>query len=133
MLGHLDLNPGNLIVSPAGCVFLDWAEAYVGHPFLTFAYLLEHFGREVTADAKPGRQLTSSYIAQWEALLPPAAIAESLAVIPLLAIFAYAAACGLCSEKRLRDPKNAGYLRALTRRMNREANEMRDWRLACLS
>src|SRR6185437_13505342 len=29
-LGHLDLNPGNIVVSVSGCKFLDWAEAYVG-------------------------------------------------------------------------------------------------------
>jgi hypothetical protein len=27
-LGHLDLTPGNIITSPRGCAFLDWAEAY---------------------------------------------------------------------------------------------------------
>ena len=29
-LGHLDLNPGNVVVSPTGGTFLDWAEAAVG-------------------------------------------------------------------------------------------------------
>jgi len=38
-LGHLDFNPGNIIAGSDRCVFLDWAEAYVGHPFLTFEYL----------------------------------------------------------------------------------------------
>ena len=132
-LGSLDFNPGNVIASKNGCKFLDWAEAYVGHPFFTFAYLLEHFRRAVAVDAKLEQQLTASYTAQWKRLLPPAVIAESLTVAPLLAVFAYAAGCGLCTEERLRDPENAGYLRALTRRMNREANEMLDWRSACLS
>ena len=44
-IGHLDLNPANLIVTRNRCVFLDWAEAYIGHPFFTFQYLLEHFRR----------------------------------------------------------------------------------------
>jgi len=132
-LGSLDFNPGNIIASKNGCKFLDWAEAYVGHPFFTFAYLLEHFRRAVVVDAKLEQHLTASYSAQWERLLPSAAIAESLTVAPLLAVFAYASGCGLCSKERLRDPENAGYLRALTRRMNREANEMRDWGSACLT
>src|SRR4029077_3175558 len=132
-LGSLDFNPGNVIASKNGCKFLDWAEAYVGHPFVTFAYLLEHFRRVVAVDAKLEKQLTASYTAQWKRLLPPPVIAESLTVAPLLAVFAYAAGCGLCSEERLRDPGNKGYLRALTRRMKREANEMLDWRSACLS
>jgi len=132
-LGSLDFNPGNVIASKNGCKFLDWAEAYVGHPFFTFAYLLEHFRRVVAVDAKLEQQLTASYTAQWEQLLPLAVIAESLTVAPLLAVFAYASGCGLCNQERLRDPENAGYLRALTRRMNREANEMIDWRSECLS
>jgi hypothetical protein len=132
-LGSLDFNPGNVIASKNGCKFLDWAEAYVGHPFFTFAYLLEHFRRVVAIDTKLEEQLTASYTAQWKRLLPSAVIAESLTVAPLLAVFAYAVGCGLCSEERLRDPENAGYLRALTRRMNREANEILDWRSACLS
>ena len=132
-LGSLDFNPGNIIASKNGSKFLDWAEAYVGHPFLTFAYLLEHFRRAVTGDANLERQLTTSYTAPWKQLFSPGAIAESLTVAPLLAVFAYASGCGLCSEERLRDPENAAYLRGLTRRMNREANEMRDRRLACLS
>ena len=132
-LGSLDFNPGNVIASKNGCKFLDWAEAYVGHPFFTFAYLLEHFRRAVAVDARLEEQLTASYTAQWKRLLPPAVIAEGLTVTPLLAVFAYASGCGLCSEERLRDPENAGYLRALTRRMNREANEMRDWGSACLT
>jgi hypothetical protein len=133
VLGSLDFNPGNIIASKNGCKFLDWAEAYVGHPFFTFAYLLEHFRRAVAVDPKLEQQLTGSYTAQWEQLLPPAVIAESLTVAPLLAVFAYASGCGLCNQERLRDPENAGYLRALTRRMKREANEMFDWRSACLS
>src|SRR5882724_3224806 len=39
-LGHLDMNPGNLLVWGTRCVFLDWAEAYVGPPLFSFQYLL---------------------------------------------------------------------------------------------
>ena len=38
---HLDFNPGNIVENHDHCVFLDWAEACAGHPFLTFQYLLE--------------------------------------------------------------------------------------------
>ena len=44
-LNHLDLNPGNIFVSGDRCTFIDWAEAAIGHPFLTFQYLLEHLIR----------------------------------------------------------------------------------------
>ena len=50
-LGHLDLNPGNIVASPDRCVFLDWAEAYLGNPFFTFQYLLEHLRRTAGGDS----------------------------------------------------------------------------------
>ncbi len=59
-LGHLDINPGNIVCSPTGCVFLDWAEAFVGHPFLTFEYLLEHFRRTFGQDHSQETQLYRS-------------------------------------------------------------------------
>jgi hypothetical protein len=37
VLGHIDFNPGNIIVSPERCIFLDWAEGSFMCPFLTFA------------------------------------------------------------------------------------------------
>src|SRR5262249_35145302 len=45
-IGHLDLNPDNIIALSGASVFLDWAEASVGNPFLSFSYLLEFFSRE---------------------------------------------------------------------------------------
>src|SRR3984885_3032354 len=41
-LGHVDFNPGNIIVSSTGCCFLDWAEGCIAHPLVTFEYLREH-------------------------------------------------------------------------------------------
>jgi hypothetical protein len=53
---------------------------------------------------------------------------------PLLAAFAYAVGAGAWMQpERLRDPKTAGYLRSLVRRMNREANELGERRSSCLS
>src|SRR5581483_583258 len=39
-LCHRDFNPGNILVGDDRCAFTDWAEGCVGHPFLTFEYLL---------------------------------------------------------------------------------------------
>jgi hypothetical protein len=131
-LGHLDLNPGNIIVCSDGCVFLDWAEAYVGHPFFSFEYLLEHFRRAAGADKTIEERLIASYAAEWEQLVSPASTAEALGAIPLLGVFAYAAGCGMSTDREsLQDPKIAGYLRALTRRMGREANHLISRRPQC--
>jgi hypothetical protein len=134
-LGHLDLNPGNIIVkSPAKCVFLDWAEAFVGHPFYTFQYLLEHFRRMVGQDLIAEHAFTSSYLYPWSDLASAEHLREAMALSPLIAAFAYGAGTNAWrTPERLRDPKVAGYLRALARRMRREADQLSGRSAPCLS
>jgi hypothetical protein len=133
-LGHLDLNPGNIIVPPKGCVFLDWAEAYVGHPFFSLQYLLEHFRRLVGENPAAEVELTASYLAPWEQIVSPEFLTEAMTLAPLLAVFAYAAGTGIWTQpEKLTNPKLAGYLRALARRMNREADQLSNRRVPCLS
>jgi hypothetical protein len=131
-LGHLDLNPGNIVVSATRCAFLDWAEAYVGNPFLSFEYLLEHL-RKTGMGTQVEAMLIESYCAQWERVVSPTAIGEALRFGPLLAVFAYAIGNDAWTDTdRLREPATAGYLRSLARRMNREANELTHRRPVCL-
>ena len=131
-LGHLDLNPGNIIVSPSRCAFLDWAEAYVGNPFFSLQYLLEHLRRTIGTDSPVEARLIESYCEQWEWVVSPASIAEALALAPLLAAFAYAAGSNAWQDtERLEESATAGYLRSLTRRMHREANGLADRRMVC--
>jgi hypothetical protein len=133
-LGHLDLNPWNIVVSADGCVFLDWAEGYVGHPFFSLEYLLQYFRREVGADAVLESQLVNAYEAPWRQSLSDDLTREALALTPLAAVFAYAAGTRAWKdEERLLDPKTRGYFRSLARRMNREAIQFIERRPACLS
>jgi hypothetical protein len=132
-LGHLDLNPGNIITSPRGCAFLDWAEAYGGNPFFSFQYLLEHFRRAMAADSAAESRLTCAYAEQWQTMASRVAIDEGLRLSRLLAVFAYAAGTNVWrDQERLKDPTTAGHLRSLTRRMIREANQLSDRRSLCL-
>jgi hypothetical protein len=134
-LGHLDLNPGNTIVSaPAECIFLDWAEAYVGHPFYSFQYLLQHFRRMAGEDPVAEHAFTSSYLKAWTGIASVGSLTEAMALAPLVAAFSYGAGTGAWrTSERLRDPKVAGYLRALTRRMKREADQLSERNAPCLS
>lgn len=132
-LGHLDLNPGNIVAAPDRCVFLDWAEAYLGNPFFTFQYLLEHFRRRAGEGSALEMSLVSSYRKQWERMVGGAAIHDALILTPLLAAFACAAGSELWrDEDRMQDLATAGYLRSLTRRMHREANSLSEQRSVCL-
>jgi len=132
-LGHLDLNPGNILVSTHRCVFLDWAEAYVGHPFFSLEYLLTHFGRGVDTSPNDRCRMVDAYTTPWRQVMSNDRITEALALAPLAALFAYAVGINAWKDAtRLRDPKIEGYIRSLARRMNREAIEL-DRRSLCLS
>jgi hypothetical protein len=133
-LGHLDFNPGNIVVSPDRCVFLDWAEAYVGHPFLTFQYLLEHLRRSHPAEVSREAAVRLAYAERWHSIYPLGVIAEAMAIIPLIGVFAYAICLeGFADHGTHRDPRLGGYLRALTRRMRLEAGAYRGRREQCVS
>ena len=132
-LGHLDLNPGNIVASPDRCVFLDWAEAYLGNPSFTFQYLLEHLRRTAGGDSTFEIGLVSSYREPWERMVGRAAIDDALSLAPLLAVFAFGAGSEVWrDEERMQDPPTAGYLRSLARRMHREANSLSERRTVCL-
>jgi len=120
-LGHLDFNPGNVLCSADQCVLLDWAEAYVGPAFLTFQYLLEHLG-QASAQREIGPQrLVDHYTSNWLCRVPPSAVAAGQQMSPLLAVFACAVASNWTEALRSGDERFAGYLRSLTRRMQRES------------
>ena len=132
-LGQLDLNPGNVVASPDRCVLLDRAEAYVGNPFFTFQYLVEHLRRTAAGNSAREVSLVSSYRETWERMVGSTAIDDGLSLTPLLAVFAYAAGTGLWrDEERMQVPATAGYLRSLARRMHREANSLGERRFVCL-
>jgi hypothetical protein len=133
-LGHLDINPGNIVCSPTGYIFLDWAEAFVGHPFLTFEYLLEHFRRTFGQHYSQETKLAARYTSPWRAFASDSDIRLALEVAPLVAVFACAAGNGLWTNpRRLEKPDSSGYLRSLTRRMEREVRVLAKGSVPCPS
>jgi hypothetical protein len=124
-LGQLDLNPRNILVSSKGCCFLDWAEGCVTHPFFTFEYLREHSRRTLPQTDHVTEKLAAAYLEPWRSFFSPEALAQAMAVSPLLAVFAYAVAGKKwCSPETLQNPILAGYFRGLTRRAYRESTKM---------
>jgi hypothetical protein len=131
-LGHLDFNPGNILCSADQCVFLDWAEAYVGPPFLTLQYLREHLGRLREGDVGSFAHVVNPYETKWRQILSPETVSAAMDLAPLLAVFAYAA--GTESWRKpieIRDPKAAAYQRSLTRRMHAEMRRLQEGRSLC--
>jgi hypothetical protein len=123
VLGNLDVNPENLIISARKTVFLDWAEAFVGHPFLTFQYLVQHYRRACGQDVDLESRLVAHYLSPWRRLLSDMAIRQTMEVAPLAAIFAWTIASESWSDPvKLNDPPPSRYFLGLMRRMHREAH-----------
>jgi phosphotransferase family enzyme len=124
-LGHVDFNPGNIVVSPTECCFLDWAEGCVSHPFLTFEYLREHVRRRFRGDDAATQRIASAYLHPWRGVCHSDAVTRAMAISPLVAVFASAVVDQQWqSVDPLKHPRIAGCFRSLTRRMFREANQM---------
>jgi len=131
-LGHLDFNPGNILWSADQCMFLDWAEAYVGPPFLTFEYLRTHLVRTQREDVGLSAGVINEYETKWRTALSPEVVAAALNLAPVLAVFVYAAGTeGWRNPTLLGEPRAAGYLRSLTRRMHGEMQRLQDRSQLC--
>jgi hypothetical protein len=125
-LVHLDLNPDNLIALPHRTVFLDWAEAGIGHPLLSFAHLLEHFRAQFPDSADAYAQLVRRYTRGWQGHGRFDLTERTICLALFLAVLAHAVSTDAWRDAdRLREPRVAGYYRSLARRMNRYAIQIR--------
>jgi hypothetical protein len=121
-VGHIDFNPGNILVSRDHCLFLDWAEGCVTNPLVTFEFLAEHGSRSNSKTAATRKRLVSAYLRPWTRRYSPEVLRRGLALSPLIAIFVYAVSGDTWRSPDLdKDSILAGYFRSLTRRMYREA------------
>jgi hypothetical protein len=131
-LGHLDFNPGNILCAADRCIFLDWAEGYVGPPFFTFEYLRAHLLRLQPEHASLAGDVVRAYEMVWRKIFSPQTISVGLDLVRLLAVFAYAVGRKAWQNPTvLREPKTAAYLRSLTRRMHGEMQRLQDRRALC--
>ncbi len=127
-LGHLDINPGNILSSAEQCVFLDWADAYVGPPILTFEYL-RACARQACNNSALDLELVKAYSEKWSAYVAPQKLLKAYRLSPLVAVFAYASGTGLWRNlAQIHECRVAGYLRSLTRRIEKEARILTEGR-----
>jgi len=120
---HNDINPGNILLRNAGCVFIDWCEACVGNPFLTLQSLLLLAPKNCRDYELNTRRLKQLYGSRWISWLPACNIDRAFALAPLLAIASHLYGRGdwLKSDRR-DDPRVQSYSRALARHMDRAAS-----------
>ena len=132
-LGHIDFNPGNILVSPDRCVFLDWAEGCVTHPVITFEYLRRHMERGGVEEPAADSRLCAAYLRPWAAFYSPDDLRRALAAAPPVAVFVHAIAGDAWRTlDPVSNPALAGYFRSLTRRMYRDAVHAAEGSELCL-
>jgi hypothetical protein len=133
-LGHLDLNPGNIVMSPRRSVFLDWAGGCVTCPLLSFEYLREHFQHSCSNNTQATEALAAAYSRPWQPLFSSNVLKKGMVLSPLVAVFAYAVGnyTSRSTEPPLQ-PSVAGYLRSLARRMHRETIQIEERSELCLA
>ena len=133
-LGHLDCNPGNFVISTERCVFLDWAEACVTTPVVTFEYLRRHMARSGVKEPAADARIADAYMRPWVSLVSPEDLRRAIAVVPPIAVFIHAiAGDSWRTLDPIANPALAGYFRALTRRMYRDAVVAAERSEQCLS
>jgi hypothetical protein len=121
-LGHLDCNPGNLVVSQESCTFLDWAEACVTNPLITFEYLRRHMERCAVEEPAADSRITTAYVRPWASFFSPDDLLRAVAAAPPVAVFIHAIAVDAWRTlDPVSNPALAAYFRSLTRRMYRDA------------
>ena len=117
---HGDIGHGNIIATSKGPVFLDWAETYIGHPFLSAEHLLADLTRSSPVFAEAQAILRHHYAARWKDHVRSRELERVTALAPAIGAFAYAIIAWDTNRNRL-DPTQAWPLiRSMLRRTNRE-------------
>lgn len=125
-IGHMDLNPQNIMFAGPQCIFLDWAEAFVGCPFFSFEYLLQKFRQVFTSKSELEIRFREAYMAAWRALISPGSLALVLKLSPLAALFAYATTVWRSLDvEKAPNTLERDYLLCLVRKMRRVSNEIK--------
>jgi hypothetical protein len=129
-LMHGDINLGNILVGH-GCVFIDWAQASIGNPFVTFEQLRVQIAEDQnTAQWTP--YMTEKYTKSWGQILSASQIKCALAVVPLISV-----ALELCgrwtwlTSDRLHEPRFQSYVRGLARQMDRAVRDLELREIIC--
>jgi thiamine kinase-like enzyme len=86
---HGDIGRGNLILSPHGPVFLDWAQAHVGDPFISAEHLIAGAARSAPLSTDDSSVLRHFYASQWRGY-GVTEVSKAMLLAPAIAAFAYA-------------------------------------------
>ena len=118
-VGHMDLNPSNIFCTSERAIFLDWAEGFVGNPLFSFEYLLQHFRQTFARAPSLEERFRNAYLKPLRDLVPPEHLKQIISLLPLAALFGYAATVWSASQNDSAwTARWERYLLKLVRKMN---------------
>lgn len=124
---HGDLNPQNVVVSAANCVFLDWAEAWLSHPFIGYQYLRELLQRTHPERLDWMNEARELYVSPWLKEFDARVVRKSLTLSCPIAVLVRAL---IGSETYYRLESHHVHiervLRTLVRRLDREVRALKE-------
>ena len=125
-LMHCDISLDNILVGSRGCTFIDWAQASIGHPFITLEHLCAQFAQQEYSRTVIPR-LRKTYLHVWEASLSGRYHRQALTFMPLVAV----ASLLCCRSEWLtgsarRYPSSHSYARVLARQLDLAARQIEE-------
>lgn len=121
---HGDLCPRNIVVSGHGPVFLDWAETYVGNPFLNAEFLLCYFRNHFALNEADAviRDMRAAFNGPWLKLLAAETIQRAWQLAACLApLLSALSLSSINAHNAVSASKQDAYRRTLVRVMKRES------------
>jgi phosphotransferase family enzyme len=89
-LVHGDFNLDNIYVTNERCVFLDWAEGYVGYPFFVLVDFLAHISHNRPELNDFHASFHTAYLEPWTKYMSTARLKEAFQLSRPLAVLRYA-------------------------------------------
>jgi hypothetical protein len=121
---HGDIGHGNILIASDRIVFLDWAETYIGHPFVSAEHLLADYERSQPSLSRGRNSLRQAYAAHWLDVVSSEDLVRTTLLAPAVAAFAYAITVWAATVHGP-DPSSAWpVIRSMVRRVKRELDNV---------
>jgi hypothetical protein len=119
---HGDFSPHNVLVSNGWPILIDWAEAYVGFPFISWEYFWNRMIKDHPEHAAWHERMHRNYAYRvWAPMLGQSRVDAALRLSPAMAVLNLAL-YGIDSPEQRQNRRADKSKRSLVRRLHRELN-----------
>jgi hypothetical protein len=119
-IAHGDFSPHNVIVLNGWPVLIDWAEAYLTFPFISWEYFWNRMIKDHPSHSAWHERMHRNYAYRvWATMLGKARVDEGMRLSPAMAVLIHAL-YSIDDPDERRNPQNDKIKRSLVRRLQRE-------------